>query len=142
MNNDAVALAAITRKKREIAKQTIERADANWRKLSRYFTQPVEITSDVSADGTGGYSQIKSKWIGLQNRGANIPDRVPKKAAVMRFTVGGRGTMVRGSLESVPPKKGTQVVFTKFAKGFRLKAGEWDKANKRDVLQWLATHRN
>jgi hypothetical protein len=60
----------------------------------------------------------------------------------MRFTVGGRGTLVRDSLDSVPPKEGTQVVFTKFAKGFRLRAGNWDAANKKDVVShvksWLA----
>lgn len=105
-------------------------------RFSKYLPNS-EVTKGVSSDGSKGFAQIEGKRLGTQNKGADIPRRVPKKAIALRFTTGGRGTLVRNSLDSQKPVRGNEVVYAKSAKAFRLKAGRWDRANKKDVLENL-----
>lgn len=116
----------------------VKRASNNFGKdrFSKYLNNST-VTSGQNTDGSEGFAQIEGRWLGLQNRGATIPRRVPKKAAALRFTTGGRGTLVRNSLDSQQPIPGTNVVFAKSARGFKLSAGRWDLANKKDVLENL-----
>ena len=121
------------------AKAILKRSDENWQRLTKYYTQDVTVISELDADGMGGYSEVQSKWIGVQNKGAKIPRRFARNAKYMRFTVGGRGTLVRNSLDSVPPVEGTQVVYAKTAKGFVLFPGNWDAANIKNIIENLDT---
>ena len=133
----ATIQARIEAVRREKAEAIVNRANENWQRLTKHFTADVEINSGISADGSTGFSEVISPWLGVQNRGATIPARVPRKARVLRFTTGGRGTLVRNSLDSVPPIRGTNVVFTKKSRAFVLPPGNWGKANKKDILEKL-----
>lgn len=138
MSNQRVLKNAILERQKRIMTALVKKAAFNFGKqrFSKFLTT-AETTSGQNADGSKGFAQVEGRFLGVQNQGATIPRRVPRRAAALRFTVGGRGTLVRNSLDSQRPIQGRTVVFTKSAKGFRLAAGRWDLANKNDVLENL-----
>lgn len=119
----------------------VKRAADNFGKqrFSKYLDNS-EVTSEVSTDGSAGYAQIEGRFLGLQNRGYTPPSgkRIKaKRANALRFVVGGRGTLVPNSLDSQSPIRGNEVVYRKSVKQGTIKAGNWDLANKKDVLDYL-----
>ena len=125
----------------------VKRAKNNFGRdrFSKYLPNS-EVTSEVSSDGSKGFAQIEGKRLGTQNKGATVKKRTPKRGKALKFTLKRisrgllstpRGTLVPNSLDSRKPEKGTVTVFSKSAEGFKIKAGRWDRANKKDVLENL-----
>ena len=113
----------------------LEEAEDGWERLTKYFKGGVSIDSKVSAGGRKGESSVSAPWLGVQNEGASIPTRRPKQAKALRFTVGGKGTLVRGSLDSVAPVRGDTVIFTQEAKAFTIPPGKWDEAAVKELRE-------
>lgn len=142
-NNQQVVRKLLQEKQKSLMTKLVKRASDNFGKqrFSKYLDSS-QVTSGTSTDGSTGYSQIEGRFLGLQNRGYTPPSGArieAKRANALRFTVGGRGTLVPNSLDSQAPIEGTTVLYRKSVKRGTIKAGRWDKANKRDVLEYLDT---
>ena len=77
--------------------------------------------------------EINSEEIARLNTGFEIPERQAKRAKAMRFKPNyKRGTKI-GNLDSEAPSESGDYIFKKGVGGFKVKGGEWDKANADDL---------